>query len=57
MGYVFLSLSPLEKPELQLQLLALAARAFQNRFFLKGLELADDPQQVFAAIGEWDQSQ
>ena len=53
-GYVFLSLSPLEKPEVQLQLLALAARAFQNRYFLKGMELANDPQQVYAAIREWD---
>jgi two-component system, OmpR family, sensor histidine kinase KdpD len=54
--YVFLSLSPLEKPELQLQLLAVAARTFQNRFFLKSVELADDPHQVYAAIKEWDQS-
>lgn len=53
-GYVFLSLSPLEKPEVQLQLLALAARAFQNRYFLKGMELANDPPQVYAAIREWD---
>ena len=52
--YVFLSLSPLEKPEVQLQLLALAARAFQNRYFLKGIELASDPSQVYAAIQEWD---
>jgi two-component system sensor histidine kinase KdpD len=53
-GYVFLSLSPLEKPEVQLQLLSLAARAFQNRFFLKGMELANDPEQVYSAIREWD---
>ena len=54
--YVFLSLSPLEKPEVQLQLLALAARTFQNRYFLKSVELAEDPHQVYAAIKEWDQS-
>jgi two-component system sensor histidine kinase KdpD len=54
--YVFLSLSPLEKPEVQLQLLSLAARAFQNRYFLKSVELANDPHQVYAAIKEWDQS-
>ena len=54
--YVFLSLSPLEKPEVQLQLLSLAARTFQNRYFLKSVELADDPHQVYAAIKEWDQS-
>jgi two-component system sensor histidine kinase KdpD len=54
--YVFLSLSPLEKPEVQLQLLSVAARTFQNRYFLKSVELADDPHQVYAAIKEWDQS-
>ena len=54
--YIFLSLSPLEKPEVQLQLLSLAARTFQNRYFLKSVELANDPHQVYAAIKEWDQS-
>jgi two-component system sensor histidine kinase KdpD len=54
--YVFLSLSPLEKPEVQLQLLAVAARTFQNRYFLKNVELAADPHQVYTAIKEWDQS-
>ena len=54
--YVFLSLSPLEKPEVQLQLLSLAARTFQNRYFLKSVELANDPHQVYSAIKEWDQS-
>jgi two-component system sensor histidine kinase KdpD len=54
--YVFLSLSPLEKPEVQLQLLAVAARTFQNRYFLKSVELASDPHQVYSAIKEWDQS-
>jgi two-component system sensor histidine kinase KdpD len=54
--YIFLSLSPLEKPEVQLQLLSLAARTFQNRYFLKSVELANDPQQVYSAIKEWDQS-
>ena len=54
--YIFLSLSPLEKPEVQLQILAVAARTFQNRYFLKSVELAEDPHQVYAAIKEWDQS-
>ena len=54
--YVFLSLSPLEKPEVQLQLLSLAARTFQNRYFLKSVELAEDPHQVYAAIKEWELS-
>ena len=54
--YVFLSLTPLAKPEVQLQLLAVAARTFQNRYFLKSVELAEDSHQVYAAIKEWDQS-
>ena len=40
--YVFLSLSPLEKPEIQVQLLALAARALQNRHPLQSLQAAAD---------------
>jgi len=54
--YVFLSLSPLSTPEVQLQILAVAARTFQNRYFLKSMELAEDPHQVYAAIKDWDQS-
>ena len=54
--YVFLSLSPLETPEVQLQILAVAARSFQNRYFLKSMELAEDPNQVYAAIKDWEQS-
>ncbi|MGV8059287.1 MAG: PTS sugar transporter subunit IIA [Smithellaceae bacterium] len=54
--YVFLSLTPLEAPEVQLQILAVAARTFQNRLFLKNIELAADPRQVYSAIKEWEQS-
>ncbi len=54
--YIFLSLSPLSTPEVQLQLLAVAARTFQNRYFLKSMEMAEDPHQVYAAIKEWEQS-
>ena len=54
--YVFLSLSPLSTPEVQLQILAVAARTFQNRYFLKSLEMAENPQQVYAAIEEWERS-
>ena len=32
----------------------LVARAFQNRYFLKGIKLAAEPAQVYAAIQEWD---
>jgi len=54
--YVFLSLSPLSTPEVQLQILAVAARTFQNRYFLKSMELAENPHQIYAAIKEWEQS-
>jgi len=53
--YVFLSLSPLEKPEMQLQLLSLAARAFQNRYFLKAMEAARDAREAYGAIADWEQ--
>ena len=54
--YVFLSLSPLEKPEVQVQLLALAARTFQNRHLLQILQSASDAYEVYAAIQEWERS-
>jgi two-component system sensor histidine kinase KdpD len=54
--YVFLSLSPLEKPEVQVQLLALAARTFQNRHLLQVLQSASDAYEVYAAIQEWERS-
>jgi len=54
--YVFLSLSPLSTPEVQLQILAVAARTFQNRLFLKNLELAKNQKQVYAVIKEWEKS-
>jgi mannitol/fructose-specific phosphotransferase system IIA component (Ntr-type) len=54
--YVFLSLTPLEAPEVQLQILAVAARTFQNRLFLKNVDLATDAHQVYSAIKEWEQS-
>jgi two-component system, OmpR family, sensor histidine kinase KdpD len=54
--YVFLSLSPLDKPEVQVQLLALAARALQNRHLLQLLRAAADPQQAYAALRAWDAS-
>jgi two-component system, OmpR family, sensor histidine kinase KdpD len=55
-AYVFLSLSPLEKPEMQVQLLGLAARAFQSRHLLQKFQSASDAAEVYAAILEWEQS-
>ncbi len=55
-AYVFLSLSPRDKPEIQVQLLALAARALQNRYLLQSLQAAADPQQVYTALRTWEES-
>jgi two-component system sensor histidine kinase KdpD len=55
-AYVFLSLSPLEKPEMQVQLLALAARAFKSRHLLQMFQSARDAAEVYSAILEWERS-
>ncbi len=52
--YVFLSLSPLEQPEVQVQVLSLAARSLQNRYLLKELDSAGTEAQVYSAISEWE---
>ncbi len=44
----------LEKPEVQGQVLSLAARAFQNRYLLKKLDAAGTPGQVYGVLSEWD---
>ena len=54
--YVFLSLSPLEKPEVQVQLLALAARTLQNRYLSQLLQAAVEPQQAYEALRTWEES-
>jgi two-component system, OmpR family, sensor histidine kinase KdpD len=54
--YVFLSLSPLDKPEIQVQLLALAARALQNRHLSQLLQAAADPEQAYAVLRTWEES-
>jgi two-component system sensor histidine kinase KdpD len=54
--YVFLSLSPLDKPEIQVQLLALAARTLQNRLLSQSLQAAADARQVYAALKAWEES-
>lgn len=54
--YVLLSLSPLEKPEIQVQLLALAARTLQNRLLSQSLQAAADARQVYAALKAWEES-
>ena len=54
--YVFLSLSPLDKPEIQVQLLALAARTLQNRLLSQSLQSAADARQAYEALRTWEES-
>jgi two-component system sensor histidine kinase KdpD len=54
--YVFLSLSPLENPEIQVQLLALAARTLQNRQLSQALRAAADAREVQLALKSWEES-
>jgi two-component system sensor histidine kinase KdpD len=54
--YVFLSLSPLEKPEVQVQLLALAAHTLQNRLLSQSLQSAADARQAYEALRIWEES-
>jgi two-component system sensor histidine kinase KdpD len=48
--YVFLSITPLENPEIQVQLLAMAARTFRNRQLSQALRAAADAREVQLAL-------
>jgi two-component system sensor histidine kinase KdpD len=54
--YVFLSLSPLENPEIQVRILALAARTLQNRHLSQALRAAADAREVQLALKNWEES-
>jgi two-component system, OmpR family, sensor histidine kinase KdpD len=54
--YVFLSLSPLENPEMQVRILALAARTLQNRQLSQTLRAAADAREVWLALKSWEES-
>jgi mannitol/fructose-specific phosphotransferase system IIA component (Ntr-type) len=54
--YVFLSLSPLENPEIQVRILALAARTLQNRHLSQALRAAADTREVQLALKSWEES-
>ncbi len=49
-------MTPLDKPEIEVQLLALAARALQNRYLSHLPQAAADPQQAYAALRTWEVS-
>ncbi|MCX5857622.1 MAG: PTS sugar transporter subunit IIA, partial [Deltaproteobacteria bacterium] len=52
--YVFLSLSPLENPDIQLELLALASRALQNRYLRQALQSAGNAADAYLALQTWE---
>jgi len=55
--FVFLIISPLKQPNEQVQVLALASRAMQNRYLTRALNTAVDAQDVVSIIQDWEQSQ
>ena len=55
--YVFLSLTPEERPEVQIDILAAASRAFQDRFLLRSMQMAMTPEEVTEAIAAWENSE
>jgi len=55
--YVFLILSPAEVPEVQIQILAQVSRASRNRELVRNLGKCRTPQEVFAAVRDWETPQ
>ncbi len=51
---IFLILSPLHEPDTQVKLLAQASRAAQNRLLLQRLRSAGTPDEMLAAIENWE---
>jgi mannitol/fructose-specific phosphotransferase system IIA component (Ntr-type) len=51
---VFLILSPAENPDEQIKILALASRASLDRHFRQNLQSCRTPEEVMAAIRDWD---
>jgi len=54
---VFLILTPLTSPSAQLQVLALASRAVQNRNLVHAIKNAVTSEQVMQAVKAWDEEQ
>jgi mannitol/fructose-specific phosphotransferase system IIA component (Ntr-type) len=54
---VFLIISPEQKPDEQIQVLALASRAAQNRHLIQTLNAAADNEEVLSIIQNWEQFQ
>jgi two-component system sensor histidine kinase KdpD len=54
MEFIFLSLTPKEKPEIQIQLLALAARNLQNRHLRQTLQSVRNAHEAWLALRSWE---
>jgi mannitol/fructose-specific phosphotransferase system IIA component (Ntr-type) len=54
MEFIFLSLTPNAKPEIQIQLLALAARNLQNRYLRQTLQTARTAHEAWLALRSWE---
>jgi two-component system sensor histidine kinase KdpD len=52
--FIFLCLTPNEKPEIQIQLLALAARNLQNRHLRQALQSAGTAQDAYKVLRSWN---
>ncbi len=55
--YIFLILSPAETPEVQIQILAQVSRASRNRELVRTLGKCRTPQEVIAAVRDWETPQ
>ena len=51
---VFLILTPLETPDVQVKLLGLASRAAQNRYLMQVLRSVRTPAEAIGAIRDWE---
>jgi mannitol/fructose-specific phosphotransferase system IIA component (Ntr-type) len=51
---VFLIISPVEVPEVQVQVLGLVSRAAQNRHLFQSLKSAKKPEEALEAIRVWE---
>ena len=57
MEYIFLVLTPAESPDTQVRILGLLARLSRNRHFLLKVQSCRTPEEVLAAIQEWEAQQ
>jgi len=54
---VFLILSPTQRPDEQVKILSIASRVAQNRHFRKSLHSCSGPNDIMAALVEWESSE